>query len=353
MKELNELYKTKEILIILDGLSEEKIPSLNNMTPLEYAHTPYINKIIEKGTYDRGIFYPQDKIPDSLNCILTILGVPSGLIPRNRAYLEALASDINIERDEIVMRCNLISIKDNKLSSFNGGLLTNHDMKEASLNVMTSDDIDFYHISNYRNLVVFKKMREIMELKDIPPHENVGKSMDVMLRSIKKINKLYKFILDNKFVNDNIEYMFYPWGVSEVVEVPTFNNLHNKTCSLICNAEIVKGIGKAMDMNIVSLKNVTGDVDTDLREKSLAVLNETERNDVVICHINGTDEVSHRKDYFGKVRFIEKIDRELISPIYKNISKDTKIIILSDHQTSSITGKHERGTVDIITSNGM
>ena len=221
-------------------------------------------------------------------------------------------------------------------------------MINASLKVVTDHNIDFYHLSNYRNLIILKKTDKIMGLKDIAPHENVGKSMDVMLEHIKNIDELHNFILENTFAIDDTLYSFYPWGVSEVVKIPSFYDLHNKKCSLICKAEIVKGIGKAMDMHIVNLKSATGDVDTELREKSLAVINEIKKTDVVICHINGTDEVSHRKDYFGKVKFIEKIDRELILPIIKNISKDTKISILSDHQTSSITGKHERGPVDII-----
>lgn len=352
MNGLIEKNKTKEIMIILDGLSEEKIPALNNMTPLEYANTPSINNIMENGTCSKGTFYPEGKSPDSLNCILSILGVANDLLPRNRAYLEALASGISVEADQIALRCNLVSIKDNKLASFNGGALTKEEMKNASLRVVPSHNIDFHHLSNYRNLIVLKKTTKIMELKDIPPHDNLGKSMDIMFDHINKIDELRNFVLENTFVIGGSQYSFYPWGVSEVAEIPSYENLHNKKSSLICSAEIVKGIGKAMDINIVKLKNATGDVDTDLREKALAVISETMKTDLVICHINGTDEVSHRKDYLGKVKFIEKIDRELIHPIINNISKDTKISILSDHQTSSITGKHERGPVDIIRSYG-
>ena len=143
--------------------------------------------------------------------------------------------------------------------------------------------------------------------------------------------------------------MFYPWGVSEAVELPSFESIHNKTCSCVCGAEIVKGIAKAMQMDTPILKNATGDVDTDLKEKAAAVLNEIKTHDVVVAHINGTDEASHRKNFHEKINFIEKIDNEFISEIYE-ASDNIKLIILSDHQTSSITGKHEKGLVDYITN---
>jgi 2,3-bisphosphoglycerate-independent phosphoglycerate mutase len=102
-----------------------------------------------------------------------------------------------------------------------------------------------------------------------------------------------------------------------------------------------------MEMDIADLKNSTADVDTDLREKSSAVLRELKNHDVVIAHINGTDEASHRKDMDEKISFIEKIDKDFIGEIYNNLD-DTRIIVVSDHQTSSLTGRHEKGTVDVI-----
>jgi len=338
----------KTILIILDGVSEEKNILLNNMTPLEYANTKFLNKIINEGRKSKTAFYPPNKEPDSLNCILSILGIEESLIPRNRAYLESLAAGIKVNEDEAVLRCNLVKIKDNVLESFNGSGLTSEEMKNFALNVKTNENIKFYHISDYRNLIVVEKTKDLLSLKDIPPHENIGQSIDRILEKIKDVNILNEFTEKNQFTFNGSNYMFYPWGISEMVKLPSFSSLHNKACSCVASAEIVKGIAKAMEIDLVELKNSTGDTDTDLFEKANAVLREIKTHDVVIAHINGTDEVSHRKDTFGKVKFIEKIDKEFLSEIYENNDKDTKIIIVSDHQTSSITGKHEKGFVDVI-----
>lgn len=339
----------KKIMVILDGASEEKVPELGNMTPLEYARTPFLDEMAVKGRISRRTFYPKGRKPDSLNCILSILGVDEDRIPCNRAYLEAVAAGVSIGKDEAVLRCNMISLKDGKLDSFNGKNLTCEEMHRAAMRVQAEEDMRFEHLSEYRNLIVVKKSSEVLLLKDIHPHENVGIAEDYLLENLSGVHALRKFAEKNRFALNGRDYMFYPWGVSFPAKLPAFSELHNKSCSCVCSAPIVKGIAKAMKIDLADLKNATGDVDTDLKEKAAAALKESYSHDVVLVHINGTDEASHRKDLDGKIRFIERIDSEFFKEIKENF-KFSDITVLSDHQTSTVTGKHEEGYVDIIQS---
>lgn len=337
------------IMVILDGASEERIPELGNMTPMEYARTPFLDEMAVKGCISRRTFYPKGRKPDSLNCILSILGIDEKNIPYNRAYLEAVAADINIGKDEAVLRCNLVSLKDGRLDSFNGKNLTYEDMSRVSMRVKAEKDMKFEHLSEYRNLLVVKKSSGVLSLKDIHPHENVGMEVEYILENLNGVPMLRSFAERNRFTSNGSDYMFYPWGVSLPVKLPFFRELHHKSCSCVCSAPIVKGIAKAMKIDLADLKNATGDVDTDLKEKASAALRESAGHDVVLVHINGTDEASHRKDLEGKIRFIERIDSEFFKELKENL-KFADITVLSDHQTSTVTGKHEEGCVDIIQS---
>lgn len=341
----------KIILIILDGLSEGAISELDDKTPLAYANTPVLDKIIKRGYIKNIEFCPTDKTPDSLNCILPMLGVHEKFIPENRAYLEALAKEIKTYEDEVYLRCNLISIKNGMLHSFNGMGLLKYQMEGAAKNIRPIHGIKIYNIGEYRNILVIKKHIVKNKLKDMPPHENMGEQISFLLENIKNINELYEFVQENKFVFNGTEYMFYPWGLSEKTALPSFYELHSKTCSCICGAEIMRGIAKAMNIHVPYLKNATGDVDTDLEEKAKAALCELKSKDVVIIHVNGTDEVSHRKDLWGKIKFIEKIDGELLYELYENAGSNVKMVVTADHRTSSLTGKHEKGYVDFMVSN--
>lgn len=340
----------KTALIILDGASEEKLEELNGMTPLEFSYTPHLDKILEKGKWLKRTFYPFGQEPDSLNCILSILGLNEEQIPKSRAYFEALAKGIEIKEDEVVLRCNLISIKNDKLESFNALGLPKDMQKQISLNIKLKGGIKFFHISDYRNLIVIKKDESVLKLKNLPPHENLGIGIKDLINNYSEIELLKEFTEENIFEYNDTQHMFYPWGVSSKVNLPSFYSLHNKSSSIVCETEIVKGIAKAMKIEVSKLNNSTGDVDTDLKEKAWSLLENLKTYDVAIAHINGTDEVSHRKDLKGKIKFIEKIDKEFLSIIVENIISGTQIIILSDHQTSSITGKHEKGDVDVFFS---
>ncbi|WMJ75773.1 MULTISPECIES: phosphoglycerate mutase [unclassified Sedimentibacter] len=338
----------KKVLIIIDGLSEKNIAELNDMQPLEYAYTPFIDKIIYEGFRTKKMYCPDGREPDSLGCILSILGVNGNLIPKNRAYLEAVAENIDAGEDEVALRCNLVSIQGNKLESFNGEGLTREEMRSASGNIKPGG-IKFYHLNEYRNIIIAGKSEKLFSIKDMPPHENIGGRMECLLNQLEGIKELKEFINDNKFSVRGKSYMFYPWGVADKTVLPSFPELFGKSCSCICSADIMKGIAKSMKMDVPVLKRGTGDVDTDLREKAENAINELKTHDTVIVHVNGTDEASHRRDIKGKINFIEKIDKELIKIIYENI-ENASMIIVSDHQTSSITGRHETGFVDYICS---
>ncbi len=197
--------------------------------------------------------------------------------------------------------------------------------------------------------MIVKGSKEIQLLEDMAPHENIGINISELFSGVGKINILNEFIESNRFLIRDKQYMFYPWGVAKKSYLPSFLNLHGKTCSCVCGAEIMRGIAKAMGMNVPALKNATGDGDTDLGEKAEAVLNGLKTYDAVVAHINGADEAAHRMNMQEKIRFIEKTDREFLRIIYENI-KNTALTIVSDHQTSSITGKHEKGPVDYISN---
>lgn len=339
----------KSVLVILDGVSEEKTDVLHGMTPLEYACAPTIDSIVKKGIHKKTSYCVEGREPDSLSCILSVLGVDSSIIPRNRAYLEALASGINVSDDEVVLRCNLISMDENRLESFNGRGLIPEEVEDISNKVTVPDGLKFHHLTDYRSLMVAKRSKEILMLENMAPHENIGINISKLLIGAGKIDILNKFIEANSFSIRGRQYMFYPWGAAEKSCLPSFFNLHGKTGSCICGAEIMKGIAKAMGMNVPVLKNATGDVDTDLREKAEAVLNELKTYDVVVAHINGADEAAHRMNIQEKISFIEKTDRKFLRTIYENM-ENTSLTIVSDHQTSSITGKHEKGPVDYISN---
>lgn len=338
----------KTILVILDGISENKNKILNNKSPLEYAYTPVLDKIKFEGVHIKTKFHKNKSTANSLYCISKILGIEDKDIPDHRAYLESLSYDIPVSQNEWVLRCNLISIKKNQILSFNGIGLTKGEKENLCKNIYVPSSLTHYYLSDYKNLLIVKSRETLNKLVGFFPHENVDKDITKYLDEISNIKSLQDFVKSNQYKINGTRYLYLPWGPSKPSTMPSFYDIHKKKCFSVSHTEVVKGLFKSMGIRVAKLKKSTGDFDTNLKEKSNAVVNNFREYDVTIAHINGTDEISHRKNLNKKIDFIEKIDEEFLKPIYESIDKKTKIIILSDHQTSSLTGEHEPGFVDLI-----
>lgn len=218
----------------------------------------------------------------------------------------------------MVLRCNLVSIdKDNTLVSFNGQGLSAESMAEAA---KACDEfwqgIEFMHLSMYRNLLILDKDRRILDNCVIsPPHESMGKNVDLLLGELKQQSLLLKHFIEGtakrleRLIMMTFVICFIPGGLQNVKRCLDF-----KLCMVegaaICEAEIVRGIAKGLHLTAPKIAGVTADIDTDIAAKATATLNMLKEYDFVLTHFNGADEAAHRYDYQSKAEFISAIDEE-------------------------------------------
>jgi 2,3-bisphosphoglycerate-independent phosphoglycerate mutase len=329
-------------LIILDGAQENNMSALNGGAPVKAAYIPQLDKIIRHGMTGEAEFFTSGREADSLTCILTMLGVPADWIPASRAPLEALGAGIEVEENELVYRCNVVSTENGRLSSFNGGRLSREKMKAfaAEAACHSPPGIRLFHLSDYRNLLVVKNGKTENPADSLPPQQSIGLPVFDLLSRFSLDRELLQFIDKSKEILPG--YMFYPWGAGVVQKLPQFRLLTGHTAACVCRAEIMAGIAKGMGMEVSIPPHATGDFDTDLKEKARAALGFAGRCGTVVIHVNGTDELAHRRDLNGKIRFIEKIDTNLIGTILSETREDIRFIVTSDHVTSSETGRHEK-----------
>ena len=347
----------KTLMVIIDGLGDEKIKDLSMKTPFEASKHPNIDKIATNGIKSKINICGDDFIPESLGCILRMLGVSAEEFPKNRACLELLAQKIEISNSEMALRANLVSIDDKgNLISFNSMGLSDFEKDEAcNLVSAINNEVSFIHLSSYKNTIVLKKRKKICSEFEIkPPHESVGENYFVLIKELIENNSTIKKFLEDstkvleKFSRNGVSYRIYPWGPSERTELRSFYDRFKLKGAMVCDAEIVKGIAIALGMKIEDLNFSTGDYDTNLIEKADKALVALKDNDFVVTHFNGTDELSHRYDYKGKVKMLERIDKEFFKKIINECKEPVKIWISGDHGTSSITGKHLKEPVPYV-----
>ncbi|MEG0297939.1 MAG: hypothetical protein RR620_14570, partial [Clostridium sp.] len=285
-------------------------------------------------------FSVEGKDIDSLNCIMNMLGYPANKYDiGDRAYYEALANNIEIKDDEVALRCNIVKVQDEKLIDFTGG-----NLPENILDIVSKINIPkgkLYHLDNYKNLLVLKK-DDIEDIKLYPPHFNIGNDIKDLRPENKIINKIIqnsKEIFSKEGMEGNI---LWPWGISQKVKLPSFEEKHNNKACVIAGIDLVCGIAKALGLDYIKPKGATGYEDTNLNSKLQATIKAAKKFDLVVLHINGLDELAHKKQYEKKLCFLDEIKKEIIIPLIESID-DCKLIITSDHRTDSFNGEHEEG----------
>lgn len=337
-------------MIIIDGLMDEPMDELSGQNSFGYARHPNIDDCFAGSRKQYIDACPHGYTPESMHCILNLLGVDRQYFPGSRASLELLAHGQVLQPDEVVLRCNLVQVEDGKLKAFNGGPLQAEEMAEISRQAdRVSDDLTFYHLSGYRNLIVLKQKHfRTLQCATYPPHEHLGEDIDGLLAGIlAESDLLAEFVARNqlpvnylKDTGHDRKYIFYPWGLSWRNSVPLFRDLHGLTAAAVCGAEIVRGIALAMGMHVPAIRGLTADTDTDLTAKAKAAIRLLNEYDFVLVHINGTDEAAHRGNVHEKVRFIEQIDREFFGSLRNHLPDAVKVILCADHATSPVSRKH-------------
>ncbi len=133
-------------------------------------------------------------------------------------------------------------------------------------------------------------------------------------------------------------------GASKYSIVKGFREKHGLRGAVIAASPVIKGLGRALEMDVVEVSGANGTTNTNLRDKTLAALEAVKTHDIVILHIKGTDVAAHDKSYFAKRSFIERVDREVFRRLLEYIDiNNTVIAVTSDHPTSPVDGEHYGG----------
>lgn len=358
--------KDKKVLIILDGYFENT-SEIKDIINLNFEKLQKKSKFFYRGEVDNSLL---EYDVDSLNCIFNILGYsPKENKIYERAYFEALSRGYNLNLDKSLLRCNLVKVNNGRLIDFTGGLST----KDMDLliskfidNLKDKREFNKYfnllHCDAYRNLLfVNEKYEKLNNIVFLKPHSNVGKYIKDILPKMQgenseSLNLLLKFIKFSYNYFKTLGYeglMLYPWGLSKRSEIAPLTEKYNINGGVISGIDLVRGMGKSLGLKVIKLKESTGDYDTSLIEKFNKAKENLNDLDFLLIHINGCDEIAHRKDTIGKALFLEKIFKELINPLVEEVNKkyNYSLLITGDHITNSLTGNHERGKGEFLLLN--
>ena len=111
----------KHIIILGDGMADEPIEALGGKTPMQYAKTPYMDKLAELGVTGQMKTVADGFHPGSEVANMAVLGYDLPSVYEGRGVLEAASIGVALQPGEMAMRCNLICVEGDILKNLHGG----------------------------------------------------------------------------------------------------------------------------------------------------------------------------------------------------------------------------------------
>lgn len=347
---------TKYAILVGDGMSDWPLPELDGRTPLEVAKIPNMNEIVKAGEIGLVKTVPRGMKPASDIANLSILGYDPKRYYTGRGPLEAANIGVDVNSDEVAFRCNLITANNDILSDYSAGHITEKEsgiLMEYINEKLGTDRIRFYHGKSYRNLMVIKtksqdELAGLMKTYCVPPHDITGKNIsknlpngpsadlliDLMAKSREVLNnhEINKVRVDLK---ENPGNMIWLWGQGTNPNMPTFKGMFGIEGSIISAVDLVNGIGRIAELEVIKVPGATGYYDTNYEGKGRYAVDAIKNKDFVFVHVEAPDEAGHNGDMRAKITAIENFDKFVVSAVWNYLKgmKDYRIMVLSDHPT--------------------
>lgn len=352
----------KYIIVLGDGMADEALEELGGKTPLEYAKTPYMDKIAEKSDIGLAKTIPDGMKPGSDTANLAVLGYDPNQYYTGRSPLEALSIGVKMEDRDIAIRCNIVTVSDDdlpyeqkKIIDHSSGEISTEDaaaLLDAVRKELGDDEYQFYVGTSYRHCTIWKN-GAVAELT--PPHDILGKVIgdylpqDQALRE--KMKRSYDILNDHpinverakKGLNKANSIWF--WGAGTKPALDSFEGKFGKKGAMISAVDLLKGIAVGAGMQNIEVEGADGTLETNYEGKAEAAVKAVteDGNDFVYIHVEAPDEMGHQGSVERKIKAIEYLDGRVIGPVFermKQTGQDFRMLVMPDHPTPIRTRTH-------------
>ena len=99
-------------VLIPDGMADEKIEALGNLTPMAKANKPTMDALAKRSFVGTVSNVPEGMVPESDTANLAILSYDPKIYSKGRSPLEAVSMGIDMKEDETAYRCNVVTLSD-------------------------------------------------------------------------------------------------------------------------------------------------------------------------------------------------------------------------------------------------
>ncbi|MBN2014272.1 MAG: 2,3-bisphosphoglycerate-independent phosphoglycerate mutase [Candidatus Altiarchaeota archaeon] len=355
---------TKLLLILCDGMGDRLT---KGKTPLEAADSPNMDRIAKEGICGIMDTVRTGVRPGSDTAHLSLFGYDPLKVYTGRGPFEAAGVGLKLQDGDVAFRCNFATLKDGRVVDRRAGR-AEHGLAELADGIsrirVEGAEILFKKCAGHRAVLVLRGEGLSSCITDTDPESsdvipNSCESLDGEGASLKTAGilneftqKTAKLLSDHPINMERVERGLLPAnivlcrGAGIKPNIKGFEQRYGLKAACISATTLIKGVCRTLGMDVIEVEGVTGHVDSNIAAKARAAIEALKEYDFVFLHIKGTDEASHDGKFDLKKGMIERIDREVISPIRDNV-KDTTIVLTADHSTPIGIRQHSADPVPI------
>lgn len=360
----------KTIIFLPDGMADEPIADLGGKTPLQAAKTPGMDFIARHGRSGTLLTLPA-KFPTSSDVAnMSVLGCDLETEYCGRGVLEAASQGIKLNKTDVAFRCNLVTVgADGRLEDFSGGHIAQKHAEEliAYLNAqLATDKIRFHPGVSYRNLLILSGAEFSADVYCQKPDDNYAcvvsehlpsvnedapgaeTTLKTLLELIAKAAELLpsapanlRAVAEGRLPANAI----WPWSPGRAGAIRTLAERHGIRSAVISAVDVIKGLGRCLGMEVITVPGATGYIDTNYEGKAEAAIRAIQSHDMVYVHVEAIDEVSHERNLQLKLQAIEDFDSKIVCPVIRECGDAVTYVVLPDHPVPISLGKHTRTPV--------
>ena len=364
----------KYLVLIPDGMADEPIEALGNLTPMQKANKPCMDMLAADAIVGKVSNVPSGMVPESDTANMAILSFDPKIYSKGRSPLEAVSMGIEMQPDETAYRCNVVTLTEDE-ENYEDKIILDHSADEittaeADLLIksleekMGNEFRKFYTGVSYRHCLIWKNGNDTYNF--MRPHDILGKRIGDYLPRVedggeeflKLMKDSYEILKDHPVNLARKARGLKPansawlWSPGKKPQLPSFKEKWGLDAAVISAVDLIKGIGLCAEMESIDVEGATGNVHTNYEGKASAAIDAFKRGiELVYVHVEAPDECGHRAETENKVKSIELIDQKILAPIYdylKNCGEAFRIMVLPDHPTPIAIRTHSMDPVPFL-----
>jgi len=353
----------KYIVLIGDGMADYPIKELGDKTVLEAAQTPHMDRMAREGINGLATNVPDGMPAGSDVANMSVLGYDPAKYYSGRAPLEAASMGIELDKNDVAFRCNLITIENGDILDHSAGHISTEEASQLmqAIEDELGGDVRFYPGISYRHLMVAQFGADAV---CTPPHDVVEDPASAHMPrgdSAEKLQELIRAsrdILSEHPVNKKrIEEGKRPansiwlWGQGYAPSMPSFEEIYELKAAVISAVDLIKGLGICEGMDVIEVPGATGYLDTNYVGKAEYALESLKDHDIVFVHVEAPDEAGHMGSLEAKMQAVEDFDSKVVGTILDGIEKmseECTVLVLPDHPTPIAVRTHTPDPVPFV-----